>query len=859
MQALLAIKTSNKNGFAGKGGQFFKGFFFNFDLYGYSPALTIKGEETSKSVLGIIISFAIYAVFLAYVYEKGSKLIFRLDPDILVTQNLRNMDDISTFSPKEAGFDFAFTLKKELDPTVAYFEVKKIKEYYLSNGTKVNTTTNMTIEKCKNENFNFQNKTQLSVLQLEKYYYCLRSDQEYEIGGNQLSQEFQYLQIKLLKCSGSVSLPTTYPKPGNKLRNLQQTQEMPLPRDLQINLPNLPTPTLTPPTVFQSLKCGLASAANAVINNQNFNFIFVNQNFAPESMDEPIKQFLDDTLYIEMEPNKNKKADLYIKQQTATFLDDVFQIIQPDDQDFAQVDNIRFYDSATSAGDNTILTINIKLDKVQNEFTRQVYSILGFLGDIGGLQGILYLMGFYFVSSFAERAYYRKVIAETLQVQESDLIKKKNKKKIRSNQIMSNSNNHQQQHLNQLDQNPQNGQKSQVRQSFESSPKIKLQVIEDDKNFDSQAFSTSKQDTDQQNLINKFVKNDIKIKLKNNQNAFAYYSDLLINHLTNRFKFNYGPCLLTALGLRLGCFIKICGCFCSRQRKEIKIIQKSEEKVQNELCVINILKTLKKVQILEKILLNKHQRSFMKYQKEWVVDQKSESSSSEDNYDGPTFLNDKRKHKNKMTNLKKQFLKEHLYPYQMKKELSTVDKKLISGTISRKRQRDYEGSQSPSEDELRNLNQANFGVEGPNHEDQHIDQSVSGQFYQGNNLSSNKHSLIVDDLNISGNLNEPQNHIYNHKTDNIPLGLQYNNTHLTTLGAIPQQTQRNDIQYNRRENTNHSPRNIPVNNSNNVGHGNELQYQRLQNRVKNGSSDINVNSLLVNLSQNNNLQTQRKY
>lgn len=34
------------------------------------------------------------------------------------------MDDVSTFSPRQSGFDFAFTLKQDLDPAVAYFDVK---------------------------------------------------------------------------------------------------------------------------------------------------------------------------------------------------------------------------------------------------------------------------------------------------------------------------------------------------------------------------------------------------------------------------------------------------------------------------------------------------------------------------------------------------------------------------------------------------------------------------------------------------------------------------------------------------------------------------------------------------------------
>lgn len=57
--------------------------------------------------------------------------------------------------------------------------------------------------------------------------------------------------------------------------------------------------------------------------------------------------------------------------------------------------NIKYWD--TSASD-TILTVNIRLDKVQNIFQREQYSVLQFLGDVGGLQGMLFVIGFFIVS-----------------------------------------------------------------------------------------------------------------------------------------------------------------------------------------------------------------------------------------------------------------------------------------------------------------------------------------------------------------------------------------------------------------------------------------------------------------------------
>lgn len=90
-------------------------------------------------------------------------------------------------------------------------------------------------------------------------------------------------------------------------------------------LPAVKTPSLpTVPVIFNNIKCGLSSVFDALIANKNFYFIFVNSNFVPLSIEEPIKNFLDDSLFIEMEAGKNKKADLLVRQQSMELLDDIW-------------------------------------------------------------------------------------------------------------------------------------------------------------------------------------------------------------------------------------------------------------------------------------------------------------------------------------------------------------------------------------------------------------------------------------------------------------------------------------------------------------------------------------------------------
>lgn len=117
------------------------------------------------------------------------------------------------------------------------------------------------------------------------------------MGGNQLSPEYTYLQIKLMRCSAGTVLPTSYPLPSIFGRRLQ----------ISSLLPNLTKPNLS------NLNCGLTSAISSVLTNNNFYFVFVNSYFAPLDYNEPINSFLDDSIFYEMESSKNKKADLMVR------------------------------------------------------------------------------------------------------------------------------------------------------------------------------------------------------------------------------------------------------------------------------------------------------------------------------------------------------------------------------------------------------------------------------------------------------------------------------------------------------------------------------------------------------------------
>jgi len=59
---------------------------------------------------------------------------------------------------------------------------------------------------------------------------------------------------------------------------------------------------------------------------------------------------------------------------------------------------------------NSYVTIYLKMDAEYFAYTRDVYTFLEFLGDVGGLQSALILGGYIIVTFFSERLYFSSIM-----------------------------------------------------------------------------------------------------------------------------------------------------------------------------------------------------------------------------------------------------------------------------------------------------------------------------------------------------------------------------------------------------------------------------------------------------------------
>jgi hypothetical protein len=71
---------------------------------------------------------------------------------------------------------------------------------------------------------------------------------------------------------------------------------------------------------------------------------------------------VDDSLFFEIEPQRVKKANLFIRKQNAILNDDVFAIKAASEKDFYQVQKITTYDDNINTEEGALAAIYIRLD-----------------------------------------------------------------------------------------------------------------------------------------------------------------------------------------------------------------------------------------------------------------------------------------------------------------------------------------------------------------------------------------------------------------------------------------------------------------------------------------------------------------
>lgn len=108
--------------------------------------------------------------------------------------------------------------------------------------------------------------------------FCTTEGKDFEVQGDFYRENFQYIEIKLFKCFG---------------------------------------------TTIDGEKCASDQEINDYFDNEAFSFAYVNTFFDFFNFVTPVKYFIDDSLFFELESTKIKKTNLFIKRSEAELAEDL--------------------------------------------------------------------------------------------------------------------------------------------------------------------------------------------------------------------------------------------------------------------------------------------------------------------------------------------------------------------------------------------------------------------------------------------------------------------------------------------------------------------------------------------------------
>lgn len=84
--------------------------------------------------------------------------------------------------------------------------------------------------------------------------------------------------------------------------------------------------------------------------------------------------------------------------------------------EFSNVVNQRTYDDSNADEPNALAIIYIRFDPRYDSYERKIYSILEMLGDIGGLQQSLFIMGMLLCQFFTYRVFISSLLKQVYQI-----------------------------------------------------------------------------------------------------------------------------------------------------------------------------------------------------------------------------------------------------------------------------------------------------------------------------------------------------------------------------------------------------------------------------------------------------------
>jgi mRNA-degrading endonuclease RelE of RelBE toxin-antitoxin system len=356
----------------------------SFDMYGKDIVLTYKGDDKYRTHIGGFASIMVGVVILVYIVFLFQVMFTKGDTNYSKTSlynDLVNNEEI--LHPAKDKFDFAFSFTASgvdylSDPTYFSFEINQVEQTWTTSGATPTTNrvkTPISYTKWGYEYFNHDKLSDVSRLGINDYYWP--TNDEYSVAGTFYSKVFNYIEVRLSKCSG-----------GGCKTNAEIE------------------------TIMKQARFSMA-IENTVIDLKDFS--------------EPIQHIIDDGFFWELVPGFRKKTDILIRKNEAEFEDGYVQLGFSEQHKFFQVVNSNdYFESESSSGD--VLSIYFNYDKESDIYNRQIFSFAELLGQVGGFYGSLIAIGSILIFIFSERLFAASILKKIYQIdawQEKEMLSDK--------------------------------------------------------------------------------------------------------------------------------------------------------------------------------------------------------------------------------------------------------------------------------------------------------------------------------------------------------------------------------------------------------------------------------------------------
>lgn len=154
--------------------------------------------------------------------------------------------------------------------------------------------------------------------------------------------------------------------------------------------------------------------------NSIFNLLYINNYIDfDESRENVIKSEPESKHFVSLDPNRMQNIDLFYSKSTVLLQDSVFKLFDADKNNeihILQQQNSFSYQEYitqdTKLEDREYAKFFLRADSLTKKYSRENYSILEYLGDLGGLLDILNVVGMILTSVIIDKLWFGQLIRE---------------------------------------------------------------------------------------------------------------------------------------------------------------------------------------------------------------------------------------------------------------------------------------------------------------------------------------------------------------------------------------------------------------------------------------------------------------